>query len=66
MRQMIKLKSFSVENEEIVFEDERGIEHRLSFDDVDSLVKKLQELGYIDVESSLKFTRKWIVSAKSI
>ncbi|RLG34414.1 hypothetical protein DRN97_02575 [Methanosarcinales archaeon] len=63
---MIKLKSFSVENEEIVFEDERGIEHRLSFDDVDSLVKKLQELGYIDVESSLKFTRKWIVSAKSI
>ena len=63
---MIKIKSFSVENEEIVFEDEKGVEHKLSFDDVDSLVKKLQELGYIDVESSLKFTRKWIVRAKSI
>ena len=63
---MIKIKSFSVENEEIVFEDERGTEHKLSFDDVDSLVKKLQELGYIEVESSLKFTRKWIVRAKSI
>jgi len=63
---MVKIKSFSVENEEIVFEDKKGVEHKLSFDDVDSLVKKLQELGYIDVESSLKFTRKWIVRAKNI
>ena len=63
---MVKIKSFSVENEEIVFEDEKGIEHRLSFDDVDSFVKKLQELGYIEVESSLKFTRKWVVRAKNI
>jgi len=63
---MIKIKSFSVEDEEIAFEDEKGVEHKLSFDDVDSLVKKLQELGYIDVESSLKFTRKWIVRAKNI
>ncbi len=36
---MVKIKSFSVEDEEIVFEDEKG---------------------------SLKFTRKWIVRAKSI
>ena len=63
---MIKIKSFSVEDEEIVFKDEKGVEHRLSFDDVDSLVKKLQELGYIEVESSLKFTRKWVIRAKSI
>ena len=63
---MIKIKSFSVEDKEIAFEDEKGVEHKLSFDDVDSLVKKLQELGYIDVESSLKFTRKWIVRAKNI
>ena len=63
---MVKIKSFSVEDEEIVFEDTQGTEHKLSFDDVDSLVKKLQELGYIDVESSLKLTRKWIVRAKSI
>ncbi|RLC73942.1 MAG: hypothetical protein DRI61_17505 [Chloroflexi bacterium] len=63
---MVKIKSFSVEGEEIVFEDERGVGHRLSFDDVDSFVKKLQELGYIEVESSLKFTRKWVVRAKNI
>ena len=63
---MVKIKSFSVEDEEIVFEDEKRIEHRLSFDDVDSFVKKLQELGYIEVESSLKFTRKWVIRAKSI
>ena len=63
---MIKIKSFSVEDEKITFEDERGAEHKLSFDDVESLVMKLYELGYIEVESSLKFTRKWIVRAKSI
>ena len=63
---MVKIKSFSVENEEIVFEDEKGVEHRLSFDDVDSLVKKLQELGYIELETSLKFTRKWVIHAKNI
>ena len=63
---MIKIKSFSVEDEEIVFEDEKRIEHRLSFDDVDSFVKKLQELGYIELETSLKFTRKWVIRAKSI
>ena len=55
-----------MENEEIVFEDEKGVEHKLSFDDVDSLVKKLQELGYIELEASLKFTRKWVVRAKNI
>jgi len=63
---MIKIKSFSVEDEEIVFEDKKGIEHRLSFDDVESLVMKLYELGYIEVELSLKFTRKWVIRAKSI
>lgn len=63
---MIKIKSFSVEDEEIVFEDKRGTEHKLSFDDIESLVMKLYELGYIEVESSLKFTRKWVVRAKSI
>ena len=63
---MIKIKSFSVEDEEIVFEDEKGVEHKLSFDDVESLVMKLYELGYIEVESSLKFTRKWVIRAKSI
>ena len=63
---MVKIKSFSVEDEEIVFEDKKGVEHKLSFDDIESLVMKLYELGYIEVESSLKFTRKWIVRAKSI
>ncbi|MCD6148533.1 hypothetical protein J7J18_04125 [bacterium] len=63
---MIKIKSFSVDDEEIVFEDEKGTEHRLSFDDVESLVMKLHELGYIEVESSLKFTRKWVIHAKSM
>jgi len=63
---MVKIKSFSVEDEEIVFEDEKGVEHKLSFDDVDSLVKKLQELGYIELEASLKFTRKWVIHAKNI
>ena len=63
---MVKIKSFSVEDEEIVFKDEKGVEHKLSFDDVESLVMKLYELGYIEVESSLKFTRKWVVKAKSI
>jgi len=63
---MIKIKSFSVEDEKITFEDERGTEHKLSFDDVESLVMKLYELGYIEVESSLKFTRKWVIRAKSI
>jgi len=63
---MIKIKSFSVENEKIAFEDEKGVEHELSFDDVDSFVKKLQELGYIELEASLKFTRKWVIHAKNI
>ena len=63
---MVKIFSFSVEDEEIIFEDEKGVEHKLSFDDVDSLVKKLQELGYIELEASLKFTRKWVIHAKSI
>jgi len=63
---MIKIKSFSVDDEEIAFEDEKGVEHRLSFNDVDSFVKKLQELGYIELEASLKFTRRWVVRAKSI
>ena len=58
---MIKIKSFSVEDEEIVFEDKRGIEHKLSFDDIESLVMKLYEVGYIKAEASLKFTRKWVV-----
>jgi len=61
MQEMIKLKSFSVEDEEIAFEDEKGVEHTLSFGDIESLIKKLYEVGYIEVETSLKFTRKWIV-----
>jgi len=55
-----------VEDEEIVFEDKKGVEHELSFDDVDSFVKKLQEQGYIELEASLKFTRKWVIHAKNI
>ncbi len=58
---MIKIKSFSVEDKEIAFEDEKGVEHKLSFDDIESLVMKLYEVGYIEVEASLKFTRKWVV-----
>ena len=63
---MVKIKSFSVEDEEIVFEDKKGVEHELSFGDVDSFVKKLQEQGYIELEASLKFTRKWVIHAKNI
>ena len=59
MREMIKLKSFSVEDVEIVFEDERGAEHKLSFDDIESLVEKLHQMRYIELEASLKFTRKF-------
>ena len=54
---MIKIKAFSKENKEIVFEDERGIEHRLSFDDVDSLVGKLVQMHYLEL--AIRFTRKW-------
>ena len=59
--EMIKIKSFSIEDEEIVFEDEKGVEHKLTFGDVENLIKKLHEVGYIEVETSLKFTRKWVV-----
>ena len=58
---MIKIKSFSVEDEEIIFEDEKGVEHKLSFDDVESLIEKLYKVGYIELEASLNFTRKWVV-----
>ena len=58
---MIKIKSFSVEDEEIVFEDKKGVEHKLSFDDIESLVEKLHQMRYIELEASLKFTRKWVV-----
>ena len=56
---MIKIKSFSVEDEEIAFEDERGTEHKLSFGDIESLVEKLRQMRYIELEASLKFTRKF-------
>ena len=54
---MIIIKAFSEEDKEIVFEDERGIEHRLSFDDVDSLVRKLVQMHYLEL--GIKFARKW-------
>jgi len=57
---MIRIKSFSLEDEEIVFEDERGTEHKLSFDDIESLVEKLHQMRYIELEASLKFTRKFV------
>jgi len=59
MREMIEIKSFSLEDEEIVFKDERGAEHKLSFDDIESLVEKLHQMRYIELEASLKFTRKF-------
>ena len=55
--EMIKVKAFSEEDKEIVFEDERGIEHRLSFDDVDSLVRKLVQMHYLEL--AIRFARKW-------
>ena len=54
---MIIIKTFSEEDKEIVFEDERGIEHRLSFDDVDSLVRKLVQMHYLEL--AIRFARKW-------
>ena len=54
---MIIIKAFSEEDKEIVFEDERGIEHRLSFDDVDSLVRKLVQMHYLEL--AIKFARRW-------
>ena len=61
MWEMIKIKSFSVEDKEISFEDEKGVEHKLTFGDVESLIEELHEVGYIELEASLKFTRKWVV-----
>ena len=60
--EMIKIKAFSVEDKEIVFEDERGIEHRLSFDDIDSLVKKLVQMHYLEL--AVRFARKWVLTSE--
>jgi len=59
---MIKIKAFSVEDKEIVFEDERGIVHRLSFDDIDSLVKKLVQMHYLEL--AVRFARKWVLTSE--
>lgn len=56
---MIKMKAFSGEDKEIVFEDERGIEHKLSFDDIDSLVGKLVQMHYLEL--GVKFARRWVL-----
>ena len=58
--EMIKIKAFS--DKEIVFEDERGIEHRLSFDDIDSLVKKLVQMHYLEL--AVRFARKWVLTSE--
>lgn len=63
----MKLVSFLREGNSLEFEDEEGVTHKLSFDSVDALVKKLFEVGYIEcvAKVELEIPRTWNPKSKT-